>query len=252
MILQILHRPHFGTEKTKARARSTLYWPGMSVDIERLISKCHTCLTNRNKNQKEPLQSHEVPVLPWLKVGTDLFDFEGIAHIVVIDYYSNFIETMPIKDKSAATVINSMKSIFTHHGIPQNVISDKVPYNSGEFTNFATEYGFSWNPSSPRYPQSNGKSEMAVKIVKRIFKKCDDRYLGLLEYANSPITGTTYSPSQLLTNRSTRTVLPVTESYLQPNVPHDAQNQLQRNKIKQAEAYDKTATNFLLCLREKV
>ena len=70
--------------------------------------------------------------------------------------------------------------------------------NSQEFKSFSNQCNFILKTCSPNYSQSIGLSEMGVKIVKRIFKKYKDPCLGLLEYHNTPITGMSYSPSQLL------------------------------------------------------
>lgn len=42
-ILQLLHESHFEMTKTKARANQVIYWPGLSKDIENIISKCTIC-----------------------------------------------------------------------------------------------------------------------------------------------------------------------------------------------------------------
>ena len=39
-VLQILHRSHIGVTKTMDRARSTLFWIGISEDIEQVIGNC--------------------------------------------------------------------------------------------------------------------------------------------------------------------------------------------------------------------
>ena len=52
--LHKLHRSHQGIEKTKQLARQTIFWPGMSAQIEDLVSNCATCQRHRNANAKEP------------------------------------------------------------------------------------------------------------------------------------------------------------------------------------------------------
>ena len=84
-------------------------------------------------------------------------------------------------------------------------------------------------------------SEMAVRICKRIIKKCDDHALGMLEYSNTPLTGMEYSPCQLLMNRSTRTKLPIHEKLLHPSIPHNAHEQMTQLKLKQKEYYDRSS-----------
>ena len=41
--LKCLHTGHFGVTKCRARAKSTVYWPGIDIDITNLISHCDTC-----------------------------------------------------------------------------------------------------------------------------------------------------------------------------------------------------------------
>ena len=240
-ILMLIHESHLGVEKCKSRARATVYWPGMSNDIQETVSKCSTCSTYRNRNQKEPMIAHEIPDRPWQKLGSDLFEHKGKTYLLVVDYYSKYIETSLLQDKTAETVIMHMKSIFARHGIPEELVSDNMPYNSREFKDFASSWGFKLTTSSPTYAQSNGLSERAVQTVKRILKKADDPYIGMLEYRNTPVTGMTYSPSQLLMSRTARTKIPATKELLQPCVPTDVRQQLESRQRQQALYYNKGA-----------
>ena len=134
-----------------------------------------------------------------------------------------------------------MKSIFARHGIPEELVSDNMPYNSREFKDFASSWGFKLTTSSPTYAQSNGLSERAVQTVKRTLKKADDPYIGMLEYRNTPVTGMTYSPSQLLMSRTARTKIPAAKELLQPCVPTDVRRQLESRQRQQALYYNKGA-----------
>jgi len=80
---------------------------------------------------------------------------------------------------------------------------------------------------------------MAVRIAKILLVKCDDPHLGLVEYLNSPLSGMDYSPTQLLMNRSTRTLLPVTKETLKPNIPNNAEKQLNKCKDRQIKYYNR-------------
>ena len=69
--------------------------------------------------------------------------------------------------------------------------------------------------SSPRYPQSNGKAEAAVKVIKNFVKKCrSNRKLdheafrtGLLAYRNTPLEDGN-SPAEVLYGRRLQDSLP--------------------------------------------
>jgi len=216
-VLDLIHESHLGIEKCKACARAIVYWPGMSCDIHNTDATSKTCLTHRHKNQKEWMIPHAIPDLPWQKLGSDVFEHKGKPYLVVVDYYSKFIEMSLMRDKTAGTIVTHMKSIFARYGIPEELISDNMPYNSKEFKQFANNWGFKLTTSSPTYPQANGLSEKAVQTVKRILNKTSDPYIGLLEYRNTPVTGT-MSPSQFLMSCSTRTIIPVAQELLKPKV----------------------------------
>ena len=162
--LQKLHQSHQGIEKTKRLARESIFWPGMSSQIEQLVSTYPTCLHHANSNQREPLQPHDIPRRPWQKIGTDLFDWNGKPHLIVVDYYSRYPEVAELHDTKATTVIQKTKSFFSRHGIPETVISDNGPqYSSAEYKHFANQYNFTHTTISPKYPQSG--------VTKRRFKQ---------------------------------------------------------------------------------
>ena len=54
-MLNLVHESHQGIEKSKARAREVMYWPGMARDIEDTVTRCSKCAEWRRNNQKEPL-----------------------------------------------------------------------------------------------------------------------------------------------------------------------------------------------------
>ena len=64
--------------------------------------------------------------LPWQKLASDLFYWKGSAYLLVIDYYSRYIETAKLSGESSSEVICHTKSIFARHGIPKEIISDNA------------------------------------------------------------------------------------------------------------------------------
>jgi hypothetical protein len=92
----------------------------------------------------------------WQKVASDLFELNGQMYLLVIDYFSRYIEIAKLFNTSSQSVINHLKSIFARHGIPECFMSDGGPqYVSFVFKQFAQSYGFQHIVSSPRYAQSN-------------------------------------------------------------------------------------------------
>jgi len=52
---------------------------------------------------------HGLPDRPWSRVATDLFRFNGDNYIVIVDYYSNFIELEYLKNTTSQAVIRTLK-----------------------------------------------------------------------------------------------------------------------------------------------
>ena len=160
----------------------------------------------------------------------------------MVDYYSRFPEVIKLSSTTSPAVISSLKSLFSRYGIPEILRSDNGPqFDSSDMASFALSYGFYHDPSSPRYPQSNGQAERAVQTIKKLLKKSDDPYLSLLTYRSTPLQWCGYSPAELLMGRRLRTTLPQVQQSLVPQWPYLEQFQTQDRKYKQQqkENYDK-------------
>lgn len=182
-----------------------------------------------------------IPERPWQRVGTDLFTWDKKTYLVVIDYFSRYIEVAHLHAASAETVISALKNIFARHGVPVVLMSDNGPqYASSLFADFASEYGFTHTTSSPRYPQANGEAERAVATVKGLWKEGGDYAKALLSYRATPLENG-YSPAQLLMGRQLRTTLPQVPKTLSPRWPNIKQlrSTETRNKQKQEQYYNK-------------
>ena len=109
-------------------------------------------------------------------------------------------------------IANHIKLIFSEYGWPEVLVSDNGPcYTSKIFTNLMVQYNVNHITSSPHYPQSNGLAEKYVQIVKNLFHKAKeegkDLYQCLMIYCNTPLSNTLQSLMQILTSRSARSNL---------------------------------------------
>jgi len=161
-------------------------------------------------------QPHELPSRPWQKIGADLFVLGQQTFLIMVDYWSNFFEVVEIHKKTAQAVITQLKVQFARHGIPEVLMTDNgSEFDNQEFQNFSSEWHFDHRTSSPRYPQSNGKVENAVKTCKGLLMKAKedkkDPLLAILDWRNTPSEGFSTLPVQRLMGRRTRTLLPTAE-----------------------------------------
>ncbi|KAB0801714.1 hypothetical protein PPYR_03900 [Photinus pyralis] len=242
-ILSLLHESHFGIEKTKARARQLVYWPGLSRDIENMINRCVICERYRVANVKEPMLMHDIPELPFNKLAVDILECRRKNYLVVQDYLSKWLEMIPIKFKTSVEIINKLNILFSTHGVPKTIIADNNPFNSYECKDFARKWNFEFVTSSPRYPRGNGQAERAVQTAKNILKKCyddnKDITLALLEYRNSPLSGLHLSPSQILMSRRTNSKIPIHSSLLKPKVQDNVTKLIQNRQQIHKSYYDR-------------
>ena len=239
-MLDRIHTGHQGISKCRERARQSIWWPGLSKQLEELVKCCAECCRVQNQ-RAEPLIPSKLPEYPWQKVGTDLFEWKKDNYLLIVDYYSRYIEVAKLKRTTAEEVILHTKSIFARHGIPEVIISDNGPqYVSAEYQNFAQKYEFEHITSSPYYPQSNGEAERAVQTVKSLLKKEGDPYLALLAYRTTPLQSG-FSPSELLMSRKLRTNLPTTREQLKPKIPDPdtVRERDMRSKGRQQNNYDR-------------
>ncbi|XP_052131371.1 uncharacterized protein K02A2.6-like [Frankliniella occidentalis] len=221
-VLKRLHAAHLGMDKTKSRARQSVYWPGITNDIETLIGECRICERHSPQNFKEPLIPHEIPQLRFQKVSVDIMELDTHTYLVLVDNLSKWLEIKPLTSKSSKSVIGVLRSIFATHGVPEIIFGDNNPLNSAECHEFAKSIGSEVRTSSPEYPRSNGLAEKGVHIAKQLIKKCTDEgthYLdSLREYNNTPLSGMNVSPSQILMSRICRTGVPTLHKNLEPKV----------------------------------
>ena len=167
-----------------------------------------------------------LPEHPWQRIAADLFEWKQHSYILIVDYYSRFIEVAKLTTTSA-------------EGVIQHCITDNGPQFSAKlFTDFAKSYGFFHKTSSPRFPQSNGEAERAVQTIKRMLTKNDDPYIGLLAYRSTPLENG-YSPAELLMGRKLRTTVPVETDQLKPRLPKSYQL-----KQKETEIRNRQKRNF--------
>ncbi|KAI5751993.1 hypothetical protein M8J77_012766 [Diaphorina citri] len=246
--LQKAHEGHLGAQYCINRVKDKVYWPNIFSQIKDLCTSCFTCNVHKDNNTKEEIMFHDVYEIPWYKVGVDMFEFNGKHYVLVVDYYSKFIETALCSNTSSAVVIAHIKSIFARHGIPQIVVSDNGPqFSSREFQQFARTYEFQHITSSPRYPRSNGEAESAVKIMKKMLTKClydnTDPYIGMLNLRNTP-KNFGPSPAQLLFSRVLNSKIPTQNKLLKPKIYKYDENYYVRYRNSQETYYNKRAKNL--------
>ena len=150
----IIHGTHLGIVKSKQRAREALYWPGMSAQIEDKVKDCTACHDYAPAQKKGRLIPSPVPDLPWEIAASDIFAFEGEHFLLLVDYYSKFIEVTKLKDLISLETFEVLKEHFSRHGIPAKLVNVcGSEYKSKEFEIFAKVTALNMPYSKPKAPQ---------------------------------------------------------------------------------------------------
>lgn len=245
-ILDRLHSSHTGIEYTTNLARETVFWPNLGEHIKNKIQNCAACLKYAPNQQREPMQTHEIPKSAFERVNMDGLEVEIDGKkrhfLITSDSFSDFFEIDELKDLSAKTTITVCKRNFSRYGIPVVAVNDNgTNFDNAEFRKFSKEWDFQSNFSSPHHQQGNGKSEATVKVAKQMIKKCiedgEDFYSALLIHRNTP-NKTGYSPAKRLFGRWLRCPVPIARTS-DPEIPKDVPQRIQEEREKAKYYYDR-------------
>ena len=245
-MLRKLHAAHLGFDSMMRRAKEVIYWPGMQHDIKQVADTCEVCQERKPKNQKETLHQVSDGEYPWDRIGMDVFEIDRKNYLVMVDYFSGYIEVEYLPTVTSKQVITKVKMHCARYGVPRSIISDGGKYfASHEFKAFTTEWSIKHTFSSPYHQQANGRAEAAVKTMKTLMQKChrdrSDPYEALIELRNTPRQDTGKSPAEVLFGRSIRTLIP---NILRKHDYKDITEKRSRRKQTVRKWYDKGAKDL--------
>ena len=205
-MLQYIHEGHQGKERWLLRARSTVFWPKMTFDIQQLIEKCMIC-----QEFMENLigTTQQLPPFPWHTLATDLFYWKRMDFLIVADVFSKYILVRKLPNSTSAAVCIELFMIVTELGLPHIIRNDNGPcYNSKEFQQFLQCYSNTHQTSIQNHPRSNGFVERMVGVAKKLMDKAEEEgklwISSLFDYRVTPQSDSIASPLQLMTHRTPR------------------------------------------------
>ena len=237
------HLVHLHASPTKmlARARRSVWWPGMSKDIQARWRQCRTCVERSPSNKPLPTRPRPIVEYPFQVVHMDLGAYAGDQWLIIVDQFSGFpIVKNLANNATTKTVTKYLRIMFQDFGLPQQIFSDGGPqFTSDEFSTFCKEWQIENVTSSPHYPQSNGIAENGVKAMKKLIHCCydpnkknvdADQWLkAIMIYKNTPRGPSGLAPSEILFGKLLRDGLP---ECLKSYIPkHQAAIQRRRDEV---------------------
>ena len=110
--IMLAHEGHQGMVRTKARLREKVWWPQMDKQVEDAIRSRHPCQLVGARAKPEPVRSSSLLDGPWQGISVDLLEISNGEHLlVVVDYYSHWLQAILLKKTDAQRVIKSKKCL---------------------------------------------------------------------------------------------------------------------------------------------
>lgn len=173
-VLNLAHEGHPGMRMMKSHLRTSVWWPQMDQHVEKFVKQCKGCALVAAPNPPEPLIRKQLPDQPWIDVAADFLGPlpDGQHLLVVIDYYSRFMEVSEMNSITASDTINELAIIFSRYGLPMTLRVDNGPQlneNCEEFREFCESSGIKLINTIPFWPAMNGEVECQNRsLLKRL------------------------------------------------------------------------------------
>ena len=170
---------HPGIKKTCRTISRNYYWPKCTKEAINFVKACVIC--NQHKgvvSRPAPLEKYDYELLPFEKVTMDFMGPFSTANsgmkycLVFIDYLTRYVEIVPTRDRTAASVAEALrKCIITRHSCPRVLMSD----NAAEFTSdilirLCQFYNVKKVEITAYKPSSNGAVERQNKKIKEVLR----------------------------------------------------------------------------------
>ena len=227
-VMYMHHNPpymgHMGMDITHKQLTAHYWWPSSEADVRQYVRTCATCQTNKPKHKKPAglLQPLPVPDDFWQSIGMDLITQlpqteKGHTAICVFqDRLSKMVHFAATNDTlDAVGYVNLfMENVFRLHGLPRDIVSDRDPRLTADFSReLYASLGVQQRFSTAFHPQTDGQVERSNQVLECMLRhyvgpNLDDwdEHLALCEFAvNSAYhQAVKASPFQLLYGKNPR------------------------------------------------
>ena len=218
-VIELAHEGHQGIVKTKERLRSKVWWPGIDREADKKCRECFGCQLVTKNISSPPVKPTQMPQLPWEELALDLLGPmpSGEYLLVLVDYFSRWLEVDVIRSTSSETIIKRLDAHFARHGMPRSLKTDNAPnLASKEVDDYLREMGIEHRKTTPFWPRANGEVERQNRSLLKAMRAAAaegrnwhaEMNKFLLAYRSTPHSTTGKSPAELLFRRKLKTKLP--------------------------------------------
>ena len=172
---------HLGVQRTIDLITRFYWWPGIYSDVKDFVIHCDICQRTKVPTQRLPglLQPLQIPGRRWQSIGTDMITRlpESVrgnnAIIVFVDRLSKMVHlaptTMKVTSQEYAEIF--LKEVYSKHGMPTDIVSDRDPRFTSEFFRlFCQSLGIQQNMSVAFHHETDGQTERMNQFVESVLR----------------------------------------------------------------------------------
>ncbi|MBW0543464.1 hypothetical protein O181_083179 [Austropuccinia psidii MF-1] len=149
----------------------------MTQFIKDYVSSCQQCSRNKNIHHKKFGLLKPLPIAngPWICLSMDIITqlplsnpFDSI--LVMVDILSKMAVFIPTMSSITSLDLAHLfiKNIFSKHGIPSTIVSDRGPlFVSSFWTNLCQQLKISRDLSTSYHPETDGQTERVNQILQQ-------------------------------------------------------------------------------------
>ena len=171
---------HFAFAKTLARL-DKFHWKHKTRDVRKYCDGCIVCQQRKDSRLRklsEPTPL-EVPSRRWGSLATDFIvslpvtknGFDSIT--TWVDRLSRRVHFIPSKSTDSAVDVANLffSNVFKHHGLPDNILSDRDPKFTSKFwARLMDLCGIHTKMSTSHHPQTDGISEVMNRLIENYIR----------------------------------------------------------------------------------
>ena len=206
---------HRGYHRTYAQIRQLFYWPKMLGDVRRYINQCVECLRAKphTHGERGRLKPNESPLRRMDSISMDFIvglpKVKGLSNLlVIVERLSKKVFTRPYPETATALDVarDIYDNIFSEHGLPHEIISDRDAKFTGEIWRcFFKVLGTTLTMSYAYHQRFDGQTEVTNRTIEQIMR-CyinfnQDNWLELLPNVTSAINNSVHPATALSPNQ---------------------------------------------------
>ena len=174
---------HLGRDKTYAKLRDRVYWPGMKQDVSDWVKFCKACTSAKTGHGKK--RAKLVKMLcsePLDRISLDFMgplpesEFGNKYVMVLTDYFSKWVEAYPMKDLLAASAADILVTeFFCRFGTANIIHTDQSSqFEPTLFQEMCSLYEIRKTRTTPYHPRSDGLTERNNRTIQTMLRSYVD------------------------------------------------------------------------------